>query len=294
VSTGPFATSVFAPAKINLFLHVGARRPDGYHDLCSLAAFADVGDRLTAEPDDSLSLTVAGPFAAELAGGDDDNLVAHAALALRAWARGKGLQCNDMRLRLEKNLPVASGVGGGSSDAAATLKLLDQVWQLNARRSDLQAIAVKLGADVPACLIAAATLMQGIGERLTPWPALPPLPVVLVNPGISLMTADVFRALKMHSGTDAPAPVAFKSPREVADWLRVLRNDLEEPARRIAPVVGNVLSEISATSGCLLARMSGSGATCFGLYQSDAAASAAASALRASRPDWWIVPTKPT
>ncbi len=281
---------VFAPAKINLFLHVGAKRADGYHDICSLAAFADVGDRVEGERAGDLSLTISGPFAASLSAGED-NLVMRAARALQAWARANGRQTDGARLRLEKNLPSASGIGGGSSDAAAALKLLDRVWRLNMSDTDLASVGTTLGADVPVCLIGRGALMEGIGDRLTLWPTLPKFPVVLVNPGVSVLTADVFRTLETRNGADAPALVEFKSPGEVAAWLGIRRNDLEAPARRIAPLIGEVLAEISATPSCLVARMSGSGATCFGIFESDDAASAAAGALSSHHPHWWVVPS---
>ncbi len=282
--------SVVAPAKINLFLHVGAKRADGYHDICSLAVFADLGDRLDAEQASELSLAISGPFAPGLANGDD-NLVARAGHALQAWARANGQQPGGARLMLEKNLPIASGIGGGSSDAAATLKRLNHLWRLNASDADLTGVAETLGADVPVCLRHTSTLMEGLGERLTPWPKLPPLLAVLVNPAVALMTARVFAALDKRSGAYAPVPTAFASPRELAAWLRSRANDLEAPARHLAPIIDDVLAEISATQGCLLARMSGSGATCFGLYESKGAASAAASTLASRRPTWWIEPT---
>ena len=290
MSLGPYQTTVFAPAKINLFLHVGAKRTDGYHDICSLAAFADVGDRLDAIAAAELSLAISGPFATGLANGDD-NLVMRAGHVLQAWARGNGQLPGGARLMLEKNLPIASGIGGGSSDAAATLKRLNHLWRLNASNADLMGVAETLGADVPVCLHNTSTLMEGLGERLTPWPKLPPLLAVLVNPGVALMTAHVFATLDKRSGAYAPAPTTFASPRDLAAWLRSRANDLEAPARHLAPIIDDVLAEISATQGCLLARMSGSGATCFGLYESEGAASDAASALASRRPTWWIEAT---
>jgi 4-diphosphocytidyl-2-C-methyl-D-erythritol kinase len=284
------SASVFAPAKINLFLHVGARRTDGYHEICSLAAFADVGDRVEGACAGGLSLAISGPFAAGLSAGED-NLVMRAARALQTWARAHGRQTDGAQLRLEKNLPVASGVGGGSSDAAATLKLLDRVWRLSMNDRDIASVGATLGADVPVCAFGGVALMEGIGDRLTPWSVMPKLPVVLVNPGVSVMTADVFRRLETRSGADAPALVEFESPEELTAWLGIRRNDLEAPARRIAPIIGDVLAEISAMPSCLIARMSGSGATCFGIFESDAAASAAATALSSGHPRWWVVPS---
>ena len=285
----PHETALVAPAKVNLFLHVGERRADGYHDICSLAAFADFGDRLTGEVADDLSLSISGPFASGLPTGAE-NLVVRAGRALQEWARGNGRQVAGAALQLEKRLPQASGIGGGSSDAAAALKLLARLWDLPATAADLARVGFTLGADVPVCLLGRAAVMEGVGEKLSLWPAFPPLPAVLVNPGAAVMTADVFRALDKRSGVTAPVAAEFKSPREVAVWLRLRANDLEGPARTLVPVIGDVLAEISATTGCLLSRMSGSGATCFGLYESPQAACAAASVLASRRKNWWVTP----
>jgi 4-diphosphocytidyl-2-C-methyl-D-erythritol kinase len=283
--------SLFAPAKINLFLHVGDKRADGYHNLCSLAAFADVGDTINAVPADKISLTNSGPFARALEGDDDDNLVTRAAIALQDWARTNGRRVDGARLALQKNLPIASGIGGGSSDAAATLKLLNDLWHIRATEQELLGIAAKLGADVPVCLAAKASLMEGIGEKLAPWP-LPTLPAILVNPRVSVMTADVFGELKQRSGASPPVRQDCRSPRETANWLASVRNDLQDPACSIAPSIIDALREVSATQGCLLARMSGSGATCFGLYETKAEASAAAGRVQAQQPHWWIAATE--
>ena len=277
--------SAFAPAKINLFLHVGDKRADGYHEICSLAAFADVGDTVHGEVADTLSLTLTGPFAAALEG-DDDNLVLRAAQALQDWARDKGRKVDGARLTLHKVLPVASGIGGGSSDAAATLKLLNKIWRLGAGDADLAAIAAQLGADVPVCLRAQATLMQGIGEKLTPWPGQDGIPALLVNPHIAVMTADVFRGLNARTGITPP-----KHPDTGIDWLAACGNDLEAPARGPAPVIGDIVADLTATPGCRLARMSGSGATCFALFGAQNEAASAAAAFQHRYPHWWVVPT---
>jgi 4-diphosphocytidyl-2-C-methyl-D-erythritol kinase len=277
--------SAFAPAKINLFLHVGDKRADGYHEICSLAAFADVGDRVDGTPAAALSLALAGPFAQALAGEGEDNLVLRAARAFRRWAHDRGRRVDGARLTLHKALPVASGIGGGSSDAAATLKLLNALWYLSASDADLVPVAAMLGADVPVCLRAEATLMRGIGERLTPWPGLASLPVLLVNPQVAVKTADVFRALGERSGVEEPPhgdPNWFLSP--------ACRNDLEAPAIRMAPVIADVLSALRASAGCRLARMSGSGATCFGVFGNREQAIAAAQGIGTRSPNWWLVP----
>lgn len=269
-----------APAKINLFLHVTGKRADGYHLLDSLVAFAGIGDRLTAEPADTLSLRVVGPFAAGL-DGEADNLVLRAARALADAARivPRGA------LVLEKNLPVASGIGGGSADAAATLRLLSRLWDVSVDPLVLYALAARLGADVPVCVAARPTQMRGVGEVLDPAPALPACGLVLVNPGVALATADVFRARSAAFSAPVTLPAVWDSTTAMADGLRDLTNDLQPPAVALRPVIGEVLAALGATPGCLLARMSGSGATCFALFPDAGAADLAAASLR--RPGWW-------
>jgi 4-diphosphocytidyl-2-C-methyl-D-erythritol kinase len=269
-----------APAKVNLFLHVLGRRPDGYHLLDSLAVFADVGDTLRAEPAAVLSLTIEGPFAGALAA-EPDNLVLRAARALAAEA---GVTAG-ARLALAKHLPVASGIGGGSADAAAALRLLCRLWRLDPGPGVLARLAHGLGADVPVCLAGRASRMAGIGERLDPAPGLPECGIALVNPGIGLATADVFRARSGGWSARAELPPAWRDAGEMAADLGRPRNDLQPPAIALAPVIGEVLSVLDTSPGCLLARMSGSGATCFCLYGDAAAARRAASALQ--RPGWW-------
>lgn len=262
-----------AAAKVNLFLHVTGRRDDGYHLLDSLAVFAGTGDVLHAKPADDLSLSLTGPFAAALAG-EQDNLVLRAARALG----GRGA-----RLTLEKNLPVASGIGGGSADAAAALRLLCRLWKLTP--PDLPGIALTLGADVPVCLAGRPSRMGGIGERLDPAPRIPPCGLVLVNPGIAVATADVFRARRGGWSSPAELPRAWPDIGTMARDLRDLRNDLQPPAIALQPAIGDVIAALATTPGCRLARMSGSGATCFGLFDDPGVAAEAASRLR--RADWW-------
>ena len=285
--------SEFAPAKVNLYLHVTGRRPDGYHLLDSLAVFPAVGDRLLAMPAEALSLTFEGPFGAVLEGEADNpetgNLVLRAARALGGTAGA--------RIVLEKQLPVASGIGGGSADAAATLRLLCRLWGLPLACSPvgsagaasapagLAAIALTLGADVPVCLASRPARMGGVGEALTPAPGLPPAGMVLVNPGVALATAAVFRARGAGFSAPAELPASWPDAAAMANDLGKLRNDLEPPAIGLCPVIGVVLSALAAVPGCLLARMSGSGATCFGLFPDAPTAEAAARAL--ARPGWW-------
>lgn len=265
-----------APAKLNLALHVVGQRPDGYHLLDSLVVFADVGDRVTVVPAERVTLTIIGPEGGGLSAAED-NLVLRAA---RVFATGQGAA-----ITLEKNLPVASGIGGGSSDAAAALRALSRLWDLPIPSADA---ALALGADVPVCLSARPVRMGGIGEMLTPLPDLPDIAVVLVNPRVPVATPAVFRALprKDNAALD-PLPAAPLSTVALADWLTRQRNDLEAPAIALAPVIGEVLAALAATRP-LVARMSGSGATCFGLYASVGDATAAAAALAAFQPAWWV------
>lgn len=274
-----------ARAKINLFLHVGDQRADGFHPLQSLAVFPQAGDRLRAEKAAALSLTVDGPFAGSLSG-EGDNLVLRAARALGP-KDGQGA-----KLTLTKNLPVASGIGGGSADAAAALRILSALWNLNLAEERLLEIAAQLGSDIPVCVASQPRWMEGRGEILSPIASLPHLSMLLVNPGVAVPTKDVFAALKNRSGAHMKLPPGRF--RDIADLLRFLdasKNDLEEPARRIQPVIGEVLTALLALPGTLFARMSGSGATCFALFPDDESCARAAEILSAASPGWWIHPT---
>jgi 4-diphosphocytidyl-2-C-methyl-D-erythritol kinase len=262
-----------AAAKVNLFLHVTGRRDDGYHLLDSLVVFAGIGDVLHAEPASKLSLSITGPFGAALTC-EPDNLVLRAARALGG---------NGVRLTLEKNLPVASGIGGGSADAAAALRLLCRLWKL--APPDLPGIAMTLGADVPVCLAGRPSRMGGVGERLDPAPSIPGCGLVLVNPGVAVATADVFRARRGGWSAPAELPHAWPDVGTMAQDLRKLRNDLQPPATALQPAIGDVIAALAATPGCRLARMSGSGATCFGLFDDPVVAVQVAARLR--RPGWW-------
>lgn len=282
------ALSAFAPAKINLFLHVGAPGPDGYHPLCSLMVFADVGDRVTAYSADALEVRVDGPFAGALAG-EGNNLVLRAARALLARARGPK---PPVGLLLEKVLPVAAGLGGGSSDAGAALRLLREVLDIRLSDAELEAVAAELGADGAACLWGRPILAEGRGERLSPAPRLPVMDAVLVNPRVPVSTPAVYRtfdaAAAFSDVRPPPMPEAFERVEEVAAWLAYLRNDLEVPAVGLAPEVGDVLATLAGERETLLARMSGSGATCFALCAGDYEAEGLAERLEAMRPDWWV------
>jgi 4-diphosphocytidyl-2-C-methyl-D-erythritol kinase len=280
------ALQVAAPAKINLYLHVVGRRADGYHLLDSLFAFASIGDVVEVRPAARLSLKIAGPFASGLSNGPD-NLVLRAAHALAEHA---GIRPG-ARITLAKNLPIASGIGGGSSDAAATLLALRKLWRLRAPRERLRAIAATLGADVPACLDRAPCHVGGIGDAIGNAPRLPPVGIVLVNPRVPLPTPAVFKARGGGFSLPARLSSAPRDARRLAALLARRRNDLTDAARGIAPAIDDVLAALQASPGCLLARLSGSGATCFGLYPDEAAACAAAAQIAAARPDWWAQPS---
>ncbi|KAF0137923.1 MAG: 4-diphosphocytidyl-2-C-methyl-D-erythritol kinase [Xanthobacteraceae bacterium] len=272
------AVSEAAPAKINLCLHVTGRRLDGYHLLDSLVVFADVADRVFASPARGLSLVVAGPEGAGLQA-ESDNLV------LRA-ARAMGVK--DAALVLDKQLPIASGIGGGSADAAAALRALARLTGLPPPSTfDV----LKLGADVPVCLSGRPARMTGIGEHVTPLPPLPPMSCVLVNPRLPVPTPQVFAALQWHANPPLPdlLPTALATAKAFTRWLAAYsRNDLVAPAREVAPILAKVQAALEDTPDCLLARMSGSGGTHFGLYATPEAAHAAAFSLRAAHPFWWI------
>ncbi len=275
--------ATWAWAKVNLYLHVTGRRPDGYHEIDSLIVFAGIGDRIEIGEAGGLELQVSGPLATAVPW-DEGNLVVRAAQALSVRCRPAG----GARIGLEKHLPVAAGLGGRSADAAAVLAGLDALWQAGLPHSVLQEIALQLGADVPVCLYGRPAFVAGIGERLMRAPPLPPAWLVLVNPGVALPTAEVFAARR--GGFSEPGRWSETLPDlpALAARLADLANDLEEPARALAPEVGEALALIDGLPGALLARMSGSGATCFGLFAGRQEAREAAAALAAERPGWWV------
>ena len=265
----------FAPAKVNLALHVTARRADGYHLLDSLVVFAGVGDMVSAAPAADVSLSITGPQSAALTVADDN-------LVLRA-AR---LMTGAFRLTLDKHLPVASGIGGGSADAAATLRL---IARLSGHPLPPAAEVLRLGADVPVCLAGQPVRMTGIGEGLHPLThPLPPAWLVLVNPGQAVSTPEVFRALDRRDNAPMQALPRLRDAAELAAWVAMQRNDMEHAATRLLPVIAEVRRALSSQPGCLLSRMSGSGATCFGLFADPLSANAAARAISAAQPGWWV------
>ena len=287
---GGVTVSAFAPAKVNLYLHVLGRRADGYHRLDSLVAFADIGDRVTARPADGLTLTVGGPEAAAVAGLGEDNLVMRAARLLAAQAGIRAAAA----LHLDKHLPAAAGIGGGSSDAAATLRALAMLWEVPLGEPELMALALQLGADVPACLAGGAVWVGGIGDEIAPAGVLPEAGIVLANPRRLLPTATVFQCYRgpyRAAGRFDPVP---SDAAKFAAMLAPRCNDLTEAARELAPEVGAVLDRLAALRGALLARMSGSGATSFALFADRAAALAAGKTLALAEPGWWSAAGKLT
>jgi 4-diphosphocytidyl-2-C-methyl-D-erythritol kinase len=277
---------MLAPAKVNLTLEIKGRRADGYHELSSLVLFAGCGDTLSLTPANDWSLTTAGPFAGAIDGG---NLVERAA---RDFADRFGVELR-LACQLTKNLPVAAGLGGGSSDAAAMLRLLRECFGIPLNPDELMPLALRLGADVPACLLGRAVLMTGIGERLAPLPPVAPIPAILVNPMQPLATRDVFRALEappLDPGLDARVTPELPAPDALLAHSRNSGNDLEPAAIALMPVIGEVLTALRRLPGVQLARLSGSGPTCFALFGTSAEASTAAETLASTHAEWWIRP----
>lgn len=284
-----------ASAKVNLALHVLGRRPDGYHDLDSLVVFTELSDVLSVCPHDqpSIEIGIDGAFADLLAETTPpgDNLVYAVADALIRSFPGRAPE--GARIELAKNLPLAAGVGGGSADAAATLRLLNRSWRLGLTMTDLMELGAHLGADVPACVLSRPARVEGVGEQVTPIAGMPEIPILLVNPGLAVSTPDVFRRLRSARKPPLPPlPDGFGSIADVVLWLRRTRNDLFEPACSIAPAIERAVRTLAGDPDCMFARMSGSGATVFGIFPTMDAAAAAARRLRVARPDWWIAVTR--
>ena len=275
--------TAFAPAKINLYLQVTGRRDDGYHLLDSLIVFADIGDQISATSSDQLKLTIEGPFAKGLSSGDN-NLVIRAANILAEFADIEPRA----NITLTKNLPVASGIGGGSADAAATLHALTELWQLTLSKQDLLALAQKLGSDVPVCVHGKPSFISGIGEIITPAPDLPEAWLVLVNPGIAISTPEVFAGRNGDFSKVSPFATPPPAYTEFAALLNERRNDLTVSAIAIAPEIQEALSALDTSPGQNLCRMCGSGATCFGLFEDEIMAQKAADDIQTAHPTWWI------
>ncbi len=281
-----------APAKINLALHVKGRRADGYHDLETVSVFADYGDVVSVQRldrDASPTLSIDGPFAGGLTDGNGahDNLVVRAARAIAERARGAPTAA----LSLTKRLPVAAGLGGGSSDAAATLHLLNRLWKLRLKTDHLAAIGAQLGADVPMCVHGRPVIATGIGEVIRPV-GLPALPIVLAFPGGGLPTASVFAALDDDARDGLPdLPPSLSSVLDVVFWLRKTRNDLARPAAAVSSLAGAAAKALHRDPDCLFARMSGSGTSAFGIFVELRHAERAADRIKSSHPDWWVIAT---
>jgi len=278
---------VIAPAKINLFLHIVGKRENGYHELDSLAVFTTFGDTLEFIPSDTLRFEIQGPFAHEM-GSHSGNIVLKAAESLRAATKCRA----GVRIVLHKHIPVGAGLGGGSSDAAATLKALNDLWGLQLSDSKLAEIGMTLGSDVPVCLKQGAAYIRGIGDEILPVTLKGNIWIILVNPLKPLLTADVFKAYKAPFSKSLKPIHHFNDTETLLKHIAELRNDLQPVAVSLMPEIDLILQAIAGTEGCRLARMSGSGATCFGIYASQALALAAQHAITQSYPRWWTTVTK--
>lgn len=287
----PVTSEQKAWAKLNLYLHVVGRRDDGYHLIDSLFVFLDFCDELAIGGSDRIELIVDGPFGASL-GDPNENLVTAAAISL---AKHAGIS-SGARISLTKNLPLASGVGGGSADAAAALRGLREFWGLDLTDNDLMRIGLELGADVPSCVGSVPSAVSGVGEVVEPIGDLPDFAVLLVNPMVPLSTAQVFGALKDSGAPFSVSAPLGRIPRDFESFSAQIvarKNDLEKPAIGLKPVIGQLLGELDALEGCRLSRMSGSGATCFGLFEEIELARRAAANLKARHQDWWIEAARP-
>jgi len=281
-----------APAKINLALHVTGRRADGYHLIQSLVVFAELGDGIAVQQADRDGFVLEGPEAAALSTeAASGNLVVRARDGLRDAARRSGRELPPVEIRLDKQLPVASGIGGGSADAAATLKALCRLWDYDPGSETLSTLALNLGADVPMCLDGRPLIARGIGEKLEPVELGFTLDLVIVNPRIGVSTPDVFSRLASRENPPLPEPEGLGDRQHFIDWLKHTRNDLERPAKSVAPAISECLSALGS-EGADFVRMSGSGASCFGVFASTEAAQAAVEHLRHAKPGWFVAATR--
>lgn len=288
VSADYAAGARLAPAKVNLALHVTGRRADGYHTIESLAVFTRFGDRIEAQKADDDRFSISGRFAG-LVPTDETNLILKARDALRRHVGPQNAPA--VAISLEKNLPVASGIGGGSSDAAAALRALVSTWKLDIDEAELTRIGFSLGADLPMCLKAHPLLAYGAGEAISTVAEFPALGLVMVNPGVAVTTADVFRSLALRDNEALPPLPKVIDFHSLRGWLEATRNDLEPAAETIAPLIGKAKASLLEADAAF-ARMSGSGATCFGLFETGNVAKRAAASIRARHPDWFVAATR--
>ncbi|MGH1456621.1 MAG: 4-(cytidine 5'-diphospho)-2-C-methyl-D-erythritol kinase [Alphaproteobacteria bacterium] len=289
MNTLPKTISVFAPAKINMFLHITGKKSNGYHILDSLVCFADIGDKITIQEADSFSFHVTGEFSDAFSKQhkapniDCENLVVKAARRL-AQITEKPL---NMRITLEKNLPLAAGLGGGSSDAASTLWGLQEFWRISRQEEYLLPLMTNLGADVPVCLHCAPSIMRGIGDELSPAPDLPEIPILLVNPMMNCPTQNVFLHYTPQFKTNTQWPSTFRTSLDFVTALKDTENDLYDAALQAVPEIENIIHTINVQKDCLISRMSGSGASCFGLFETIESAKKAKEVILQDNPDWW-------
>ncbi len=277
--------TVFAPAKINLFLHITRRLGNGYHSIDSLVAFADIGDYIIIEHASSFLFNIEGKFAKDLQNDSDNNLVVKAAKSL-AQITGN---LPNVKITLKKNLPVSSGIGGGSSDAAAVIWGLQELWSLAHDADYVLPLMTRLGADVPVCQYCKPTLMRGIGDIISSAPPMPEIPILLINPMIPCSTSDVFLRYDITTiGNNMKLPKRFKSVFDLVKFLNATNNDLLEPATKLIPEIDNVINSLNAQNKCLLSRMSGAGASCFGLFENIEDAKLSAKVIKEENPDWWV------
>jgi 4-diphosphocytidyl-2-C-methyl-D-erythritol kinase len=284
---------VFAPAKINLHLHITGKRDDGYHELESLIAFADIGDWISLKPSTAFNLQITGPFAKSFsapersAGPDSQNIILQALYRLAAKAQKSA---PPVSITLEKNIPLASGMGGGSSNAASTIWAALKLWDIELSRPALDDLLLSLGADVPVCFHAAPALLRGIGDVVTPLSFLPEMPVVLMNPLKPCPTAGIFKSYRGGFKPESILPAHIEKAKKLLHFIRANDNDLTAAAVQMVPEITNIIQALKNTKGCQLARMTGSGATCFGLFENLPEAHMAAQTLGRENPDWWIKP----
>ena len=275
-----------APAKINLYLNIIGQRVNDYHELDSLIAFAAHGDQIEVKKCDHFKLEASGPFSETLPP-SNENLVIKAAKELARGTNYEGGAC----IKLIKNLPVSSGVGGGSADAAATLKALNDLWETNLQNKDLMVMALRLGADVPVCMLSKTARMSGIGDKISKVSGVPNCGILLVNPGIPISTVNVFQLFEGDFSNQVKIP-KIENSEAFFDFLSNQKNDLQDAAIKIAPIIKEVLNILTDDPNCRLARLSGSGGTCFGLYEDEATALFTAESMFGHFPDWWIQPTR--